>query len=158
MTSVGDAAAGLPFKTAAFDTVTCIDVLHHLGQVWDEIFDELDRVLRPGGCLCIVEPDARNPFVRWTQAPNSPIRVAPWHDEPAIDPLELITRLESLGYEYTCEPIHIEGRQTERSVFPMWQRVLKAPFVMALAWYFRTSPNKFALVARKPAGQAEHAA
>ena len=158
MASVGDAAAGLPFRMACFDTVTCIDVLHHLGQVWDEIFAELDRVLRPGGRLCIVEPDARNPFVRWTQAPRSPIRVAPWHDEPAIDPLELIAHLERLGYEYTCESIHIEGRQTKRSVFPLWQRVLKAPFVIMLAWYFRDRPNKFALVARKPEGQAEHAA
>lgn len=158
MASVGDAAAGLPFRTGSLDTVTCFDVLHHLGQVWDEIFVELDRVLRPGGRICIVEPDARNPFVRWTQAPGSPIRVAPWRDEPAIDPIELIARLEGLGYEYTCESIHIEGRQTERSVFPMWQRLLKAPFVILLAWYFRSSPNKFALVARKPAGKAERAA
>lgn len=150
--SVADASVGLPFAPESFDTVVCIDVLHHLGQLWDGIFEELDDILRPGGRLCIVEPDVRNPFVKWTQAPHSPIRVAPWHDEPAIDPADLIARLERLGYEFSCEPIHIEGRQTQRSIFPLWQRLLKAPFVIAMAHIYRNRPNKFALIARKPLG------
>ena len=149
--AVADASSGLPFASASFDTVACIDVLHHLGSAWDTLFPELDRVLRPGGCLCIVEPDARNPFVRWTQAPRSPIRVAPWHNEPAIHPADLTDHLDRMEYTYSCEPIHIEGRQMERSVFPLTQRLLKAPIVMSLALWYRSTPNKFALVARKPA-------
>jgi SAM-dependent methyltransferase len=118
--TVGDAIQALPFKDDAFDTVSCIDVLHHLDQQWDSIFAELHRVLKPGGTLCIVEPDARNPLVRWTQAPGSPIRVAPWHNEPAIHPDELIPQLEARRYAFDCSPIHIEGQQSERSTFPLW--------------------------------------
>lgn len=149
---VADALGSLPFPDAAFDTVYCVDVLHHLDRQWAQVLGELDRVLRPGGRMVIVEPDARNPFVRWTQAPRSPIRVAPWPNEPAIDPAELIPPLEARGYKLDCSPITIEGRQCVRSVFPMWQRLLKAPFVMTLAWWYRHKPNKFALVARRPHG------
>ncbi len=147
---VGDATRNIPFADSSFDTVACIDVLHHLDQQWDTIFPELDRILKPGGTLCIVEPDARNPFVRWTQAPGSPIRVAPWPNEPAINPVELIPHLENLGYRFDVNPIHIAGSQQERSVFPLWQRLLKAPFVLIAYALYRNRPNKFSIVAEKP--------
>lgn len=147
---VADAVTGIPFCNEAFDTVYCVDVLHHLDMAWEPVFDEIDRVLRPGGVLAIVEPDATNPFVRWTQAPGSPIRVAPSPNEPAIDATDLFPYLERLGYPFTCRPIHIKGQQMERSLFPLWQRALKAPFVLALALWCRNVPNKFAVVARKP--------
>jgi SAM-dependent methyltransferase len=146
--TAGDALE-LPFASGVFDTVSCIDVLHHLGQRWEPIFDELDRVLAPNGTLVIVEPDARNAFVRWTQAPGSPIRVAPYEDEPAIDPSDLLPHLTERGYECDCRALKIEGEQVVRSVFPMWQRLLKAPFVLALASVYRERPNKFVIIARK---------
>jgi hypothetical protein len=31
----------------------------------------------------------------------------------------------------------------------MWQRLAKAPFVLALAWWYRRTPNKFAMIAEK---------
>lgn len=147
---VGDATEALPFAAEAFDTVFCVDVLHHLEQKWEGVFAELDRVLRPGGTMAIVEPDARNPFVRWTQAPGSPIRVAPFDNEPAIYPDELSPHLLGLGYEVSYSQIHILGEQVERSVFPLWQRIAKAPFTLALAYWYRNMPNKFAMIARKP--------
>jgi SAM-dependent methyltransferase len=147
---VADASGGLPYMDEAFDTIYCVDVLHHLEQRWEIAFAELHRVLRPGGTLAIVEPDARNPFVRWTQAPTSPIRVAPYDNEPAIDPAELVPRLECRGYTMSIRPIHIEGEQVERSVFPLWQRLAKAPFTLALAYRYRNTPNKFVIIARKP--------
>lgn len=150
--TVGDALGGLPFASGVFDTVYCVDVLHHLHRRWETIFDELDRVTAPGGRLILVEPDARNPFVRWTQAPRSPIRVAPYEDEPAIYPDELIEPLRARGYGIHEESIHIEGDQVVRDVFPLWQRALKAPFVTALAIRYGGWPNKFAIVAEKEAG------
>jgi len=147
---VADAVGRLPFAAESFDTIYCVDVLHHLGQAWGPVFAELDRVLRHGGALVIVEPDARNPLVRWTQAPGSPIRVAPFDNEPAIHPEELLPHLERRGYACGCEPFHLDARQVVRDVFPLWQRLLKAPFVLALAYYCRGMPNKFLITARKP--------
>ena len=149
-TVVADAVGRVPFAAAVFDTIYCMDILHHLGQAWEPIFRELDRVLRPGGTLVIVEPDARNPLVRWTQAPNSPIRVAPFNNEPAIHPGELTPILERLGYACECRRFQLEAHQVVRDVFPLWQRLLKAPFVIALALVCRGIPNKLLIVARKP--------
>jgi len=146
---IGDAVAGLPFSEGAFDAVCCFDVLHHVGRSWDNVFDQFDAVLRPGCTLIIVEPDAHNPFIRWTQAPDSPIRTAPCDDEPAIDPTDLLAHLTRRGYDHQCMPIHIEGAQVERALFPLWQRLCKAPFVLGLAWWYRRRPNKFALVCQK---------
>ncbi|HRI88632.1 MAG TPA: class I SAM-dependent methyltransferase [Candidatus Hydrogenedentes bacterium] len=146
---VSDAQEGLPFADESFSTVYCVDVLHHLEGKWTPLLREARRVLLAEGQLVIVEPDARNPFVRLTQAPNSPLRVAPFNNEPAIYPNELMDVLRELGYEATCMPIHIEGEQVERRVFPMWQRLLKAPFVIALAQLYGSLPNKFSIVARK---------
>jgi len=147
---VADAGGGLPFPDGHFDTVYCIDVLHHIGPDWKPILTELHRVLARGGALAIVEPDARNPFVRLTQAPDSFMRVAPYDNEPAIDPADLLPMIDALGFDYECNPIHIEGNQVVRSVFPLWQRLAKAPFTIALARWYRSLPNKFAIVARKP--------
>lgn len=147
---VADAARALPFAANWFDTVACIDVLHHLGGDWPPLLAELGRVLKANGRLVLIEPDARNAFVRWTQAPESPIRVAPWPNEPAIYPADLEAPLRAMGYSVECRPVLIEGAQTVRDVFPLWQRVLKAPFVMVLAWIHRGRPNKFVLIARKP--------
>jgi len=146
---VADAAAGVPLRDGVFDTVYCVDVLHHLRGSWERVFSELGRVLKAGGTLAIVEPDARNPFVRWTQAPKSPLRVAPCDDEPALYPEEVVFDLRRRGYAVQWRPIHIEGNQLERRVFPLWQRLLKAPFVAGLAFRYRRMPNKFAVIARK---------
>lgn len=146
---VADATEALPFATGAFDTVYCVDVLHHFERNWAGPLIEIRRVLKCGGTLVIVEPDARNPFVRITQAPGSPLRVAPYPNEPAIDPGELLPLLEEQGYQCSCGPIHITGEQAVRNVFPLWQRVAKAPFVIALALLYRNMPNKFAIVARR---------
>ena len=146
---VADACLDLPFETSTFDSVYCVDVLHHLPDHYASALRAIDRVLRPGGSLVLVEPDAQYALVRWTQAPWSPIRVAPFENEPAIYAEQLTSILQDMGYTFTCRPIRIDGHQLERSGFPLWQRLLKAPFVLALAWWHGKKPNKFAIVARK---------
>lgn len=146
---VADATQALPFAAESFDTVYCVDVLHHLEGKQPPLLREIYRILRPEGRLAIVEPDARNPFVRITQAPNSLLRVAPYDNEPAINPDLLLQVLTDLGFSCACDPIHITGEQVVRSVFPMWQRLAKAPFVLALAFVYRNRPNKFAILAQK---------
>jgi len=147
---VADARMPLPFASGSFDTIYCVDVIHHLPkETWRSLAAEFHRVLKPLGRMAIVEPDARYAFVRWTQAPGSPIRVAPCPDEPAVDPNYLGAVLERQSFDIKRTPIRIDGRQACRSVFPMWQRLLKAPFVLALAAWHGGRPTKFVLLARK---------
>ncbi len=147
---VADATTALPFLDARFDTVYCVDVLHHLHGVWEPLLRELVRVLKPGGTLAIVEPDARYAYVRWTQAPRSPIRVAPCDNEPAIYPDDLMAILKRLGLEFELSPIRVIAHQVNRDVFPMWQRLLKAPFIVLITLWQGERPNKFAITARAP--------
>jgi SAM-dependent methyltransferase len=151
---LADGRKGLPFASDSFDTVYCIGALHHMEGEWPAMLREAVRALRPGGQLAVLEPDARNLFVRWTQAPRSPIRVAPHDNEPALYPGEVLSELEALGFACECRPLHLEGAQEERGVFPLWQRVLKAPFVLILGFIYRNKPNKFAITARRTAACA----
>lgn len=146
---VADMREALPFRDGAFDTVHCINVLHHLHGAWDGLLGEIARVLEPGGTLAIVEPDARNAFVRITQAPGSWLRVAPCNDEPAVSPNDLTPLLERQGFTFAQSTLQLEGDQADHGAFPLWQRVLKAPFVLGLWWLWRKQPNKLVCIARK---------
>jgi SAM-dependent methyltransferase len=50
----------LPFKDASFDTVICSEVIEHV-PADATVFDELERVLKPGGRLILGTPD----YDRW---------------------------------------------------------------------------------------------
>lgn len=52
----------LPFVDEAFDLVVCVWVLEHLREP-KTVFDELARVLRPGGHFVFVTPNLRNPLM-----------------------------------------------------------------------------------------------
>ena len=49
-------ARALPFSDATFDSVFCVAVLQHIGDVAGAV-RELARVTRPGGRIVAVEPD-----------------------------------------------------------------------------------------------------
>jgi len=49
-------ACKLPFGDASFDSVFCVAVLQHIGEVASAVA-EMARVLRPGGRVVAVEPD-----------------------------------------------------------------------------------------------------
>jgi SAM-dependent methyltransferase len=51
---------GLPFKDSSFDAVICSEVIEHV-PADARVFDELERVLKPGGCLILGTPD----YDRW---------------------------------------------------------------------------------------------
>jgi ubiquinone/menaquinone biosynthesis C-methylase UbiE len=55
----------LPFDNAGFDLVTAICVLHHVAPVARAHFiNEMRRVARPGGLVCIIEHNPLNPLTR----------------------------------------------------------------------------------------------
>lgn len=49
------ASGDLPFPDATFDLITCSGVLHHIPNV-SHVFNELARVLAPGGYMLLREP------------------------------------------------------------------------------------------------------
>ena len=54
-------ACRLPFPDGAFDSVFCVAVLQHIGDV-DAAVGEMARVTRPGGRIVAVEPDNSSRF------------------------------------------------------------------------------------------------
>jgi SAM-dependent methyltransferase len=54
-----------PFDAACFDLVTAICVLHHVPPTeWQPFVNEMRRVVRPGGLICIIEHNPLNPLTR----------------------------------------------------------------------------------------------
>ena len=57
--------SNFPFDDAGFDLVTAICVLHHVAPAeWAHFIDEMRRVVRPGGLICLIEHNPLNPLTR----------------------------------------------------------------------------------------------
>jgi SAM-dependent methyltransferase len=91
----------LPFVSESFECVICSEVIEHIAAD-ERVFDELGRVLRPGGCLILGTPD----YDRWSwralEAIYSRVTGSRGYAHEHItqfgrDPL--VTYLESRGYE-----------------------------------------------------------
>jgi ubiquinone/menaquinone biosynthesis C-methylase UbiE len=52
----------LPFAAASFDLIVCVWVLEHLDHP-EVVFNEVRRVLRPGGHFVFLTPNLRNPLL-----------------------------------------------------------------------------------------------
>ena len=56
---------GLPYDDGAFDLAFASCVVHHVVPAhWLDFFQEMRRVLRPGGVACILEHNPYNPLTR----------------------------------------------------------------------------------------------
>jgi len=54
-----------PFEDGGFDLVAAICVLHHVAPAqWSHFMNEMRRVVRPGGLICVIEHNPLNPLTR----------------------------------------------------------------------------------------------
>ncbi len=54
-----------PFPAGSFELATAICVLHHVQPAeWTDFINEMRRVVRPGGLVCIIEHNPFNPLTR----------------------------------------------------------------------------------------------
>jgi ubiquinone/menaquinone biosynthesis C-methylase UbiE len=57
--------SSFPFDDGGFDLVTAICVMHHVAPAeWAYFLNEMRRVVRPGGLICIIEHNPLNPLTR----------------------------------------------------------------------------------------------
>lgn len=62
----------IPFKKSNFDVVIAISVMHHVKpDNWQNLVNEMRRVLKPGGIIVIFEHNPWNPITRYIVANNS---------------------------------------------------------------------------------------
>ena len=115
----GDAMA-MPFPDACFDLVTCRQCAHHFERPVSAL-REVARVLRPGGCLVVVDsvaPDdpAQDTFLNAIELLRDPSHV---RDHPVASWLAM---LAAAGFEAEC-------RETRRLVidFDEWVRRMATP-------------------------------
>lgn len=58
----------VPFPDNSFDVLICSEVLEHL-EAYPKVLDEMRRVLKPGGKLCVTVPHAWPERLCWKLAP-----------------------------------------------------------------------------------------
>lgn len=110
-------AQSLPLESASVDVVTSINSLEHWHHSPKRLFHEIVRVLRPGGCLILVTPNAANLRKRVSAVMGQNIwdRLDWWyHDgdpvfrghvrEPIVADLKQIMRWNDI------EPVRVYGR------------------------------------------------
>lgn len=89
----GDASR-LPVAPASVDAVTIVDALHHV-HGWDSLFEEVFRVLRPGGVLAISDFDPTTLLGRLLVTGEHLIGF----ESQFVSPQVLCDHLERVGFE-----------------------------------------------------------
>jgi predicted SAM-dependent methyltransferase len=83
----------LPFESESFDGVFCEHVLEHFSlQDGQELMGEVRRILRPGGCVRIVVPDAELILQRYLASPGKLISRRGSGTETAMEIVNLYFR------------------------------------------------------------------
>ncbi|MEB3226485.1 MAG: methyltransferase domain-containing protein [Synechococcus sp.] len=94
-------AEATDFPASQFDVITLQFVLHELpNQATREIFQECLRILRPGGCLAIVDNNPKSPVIQGLPPALFVLMKStePWSDEYYTFDVE--STLKEVGFDY----------------------------------------------------------
>ncbi|MEN8694147.1 MAG: class I SAM-dependent methyltransferase [Akkermansiaceae bacterium] len=119
----------LPFEDAVFDTILFTEVFEHLDPAgFPELFQDLERILKPGGRLILSTPnrfslnkDLFNPF-RWNEPEVDEDGHGHWKEYRLSEVLDFFqpTRLKVVKSETTAYYSGL-GRSNETGYFPLEQ-------------------------------------
>ena len=134
----------LPFKDESFSAVTVIEALHHFVN-YDQALKEIFRVLKPGGKLFSLEPNALNPLRRASEVRD--------RLRGTIEKSFYVHQLKALCAVAGFNEINVESIATGRSSWkleevPAYRRPV-ARFHGWLAIHFPTVFGTLRLEARK---------
>ncbi len=92
----------LPFPDSMFDCVYAICVLHHVPKErWQKFISEMNRVVRPGGQLLVIEHNPINPATQWIvrscELDDDAVLLLPWR----LNQLFKRVGIEMLKVRYT---------------------------------------------------------
>ena len=140
-------AMQIPFSAETFDSVVGSSILHHLNV--EETLKECWRVLRPGGCVALAEPNMLNPQIFVMK--NVPV-IKRWMkedpDETAFIRWRLARTFRQLGFkEVRAFPYDYLHPSIPRPLVPLIERMGQCfeqiPFIREFA-------GSLIIIAKKP--------
>ncbi len=153
--SVQDITEKLPFKDGSFDKILALGTFHHLRKI-DKALSEISRVLKEGGILCSIDPNAngilriigQKIFKRIYQIGHSP-------QEYNIKPRELIKKNLQVGLkiktlkflDFLSSPVAFLWAGLP---LPLFNLLICFDRIWCATPAIRGSSSSFILICRKP--------
>ena len=109
----------LPYTSASFENIFLIETVEHLSQEdIDGLFREINRVLKPGGCLIITVPYSEDLDANIIICPKCGGTFHEVLHQSSFDETKLVDLISKHGFEKTlCRPV---------AILPDWKIWLKA--------------------------------
>ena len=161
---------GIPWEDNTFDAVFCLETIEHLhSHDCVQVFDEIQRVLRPGGHAIFTTPHREDLQKSHVYCPNCNSEFHRWQHLRSWTAAQLENQLTHQGYQVDfCEGLSFHDFQPRRPKpkLSSLRRWLRAELLQALdRWFPRAFPQQrqlqrlirksdrhhLAAVARKPA-------
>lgn len=134
-----------PWDDSSFDVVFCLETIEHLhSQDCVQIFDEIHRVLRPGGHAIYTTPHNEDLQRSHVFCPSCNSEFHRWQHLRSWSSDELQNQLQHQGYEVAfCEGLNFHDFQTKRDLSVKLSSVRRWLRAKAIATLDRIFPKAF---------------